>query len=252
LRINLKQLIVLFIIPIHLAQFAILAEFGLAFASERPLVAIDIGHHIAQPGATSARGVSEFYFNHELAIVIQNSLEHEGIETLLINADGQIFNLFERTQKAKGSHLFLSIHHDSVQPSFLTAWNFMGKDELHSEGFQGFSLFISRKNPFPLKSLKCASAVGEALKKSGFKPSRYHALPIQGEGRPFADEQNGVHYFDDLIVLRTAASPAFLMEAGVITDPDEETKVSSQEGRDLIARSVVDGLNFCFKEWPIQ
>jgi N-acetylmuramoyl-L-alanine amidase len=38
---------------------------------------------------------------------------------------------------------------------------------------------------------------------AGFTPSRYHADPMVGENRAFADEANGVHYFDNRAVLKT-------------------------------------------------
>ncbi len=41
------------------------------------------------------------------------------------------------------------------------------------------------------------------MRASGLTPSRYHADPVLGENRPFADEANGVHYFDNLAVARS-------------------------------------------------
>ena len=38
---------------------------------------------------------------------------------------------------------------------------------------------------------------------------------------------NGVYRFDDLLVLRAAAMPAVLLEAGVIKHPDDELVVAS-------------------------
>jgi len=38
-----------------------------------------------------------------------------------------------------------------------------------------------------------------------------------------------VHYYDNLIVLKTARTPAVLLEAGVIVNRDEELKVQSEE-----------------------
>ncbi|MFX8601124.1 hypothetical protein ABTL95_19605, partial [Acinetobacter baumannii] len=88
--------------------------------------------------------------------------------------------------------------------------------------FRGFSLFVSRHNPqWPL-ALKCASAIGERLREAGLRASRYHADPVLGSAREFADEINGVHFFDTLAVLRHASMPALLFEAGVIVNRDEE------------------------------
>jgi N-acetylmuramoyl-L-alanine amidase len=213
--------------------------------SQPPLVAVDVGHSLAQPGATSARGATEFSFNRRLALAIQKALGRVPLRTMLVNSHGQIQVLTERTQKAADAQFFLSIHHDSVQPQFLTEWEFEGAKFRRSEGFRGFSLFVSRSNPFLSESLRCASAVGRALKDAGFRASEYHAAPIPGEGRLFADKENGVHYFDGLAVLRTARSPAVLLEAGVITDMDEEARLSRPDVQGAIADAVARALRFC-------
>src|SRR5438552_13483064 len=87
--------------------------------------------------------------------------------------------------------------------------------------------------------------MGEALRGAGFSPSLYHADPIPGENKPFADRRNGVHYYDNLVVLKTARAPAVLLEAGVIVNRDEELKVQSEDVRKLIAAAVAEGLERC-------
>jgi N-acetylmuramoyl-L-alanine amidase len=76
-------------------------------------------------------------------------------------------------------------------------------------------------------------------------PSLYHADPIPGENKPFADKRNGVHYYDNLIVLKTARSPAVLLEAGVIVNRDEELRMRSAETQRLVGGAVARGLARC-------
>jgi len=137
------------------------------------------------------------------------------------------------------------VHHDSVQPHFLETWEFDRVERAFSDRYSGFSLFVSRKNRSLARSLACASAIGEALRRAGFSPSLYHADPIPGENKPFADKRNGVHYYDNLIVLKTARTPAVLLEAGVVVNRDEELKLQSEEVRKRIAAAVADGLHRC-------
>jgi N-acetylmuramoyl-L-alanine amidase len=212
---------------------------------EPPLVAIDIGHSLAQPGATSARGAKEFDFNRRLALTIQNALVRMPLRTMMVGLDGRAEVLTDRTRTAERAQLFLSVHHDSVLPQFLTRWEFEGAKLWRSEGFRGYSLFVSRSNPFLAESLACASAIGRHLRDAGFKASEYHAQEIPGEGKPFADKENGVHYFDGLAVLRTARSPAVLLEAGVITDPDEEAQLLRSDVQEAIAAAIARGLGRC-------
>jgi N-acetylmuramoyl-L-alanine amidase len=195
----------------------------------------------------SARGIPEFDYNLRLAREVSESLRRAGHRTLLIGDDGLAMNLGSRAPRATGMDLFISIHHDSVQPRFFSSWEIDGETLIYSDHFSGFSLFVSRLNSHTEQSLKCASAIGAELRGAGFVPSRYHADPIVGENRPFADEVNGVHYFDNLAVLKTAQIPALLFEAGVIVNRDEELRMRDPAVRKRIVDSLVAGIGACLR-----
>jgi N-acetylmuramoyl-L-alanine amidase len=214
-------------------------------AVQAAVVAIDVGHFIEAPGATSARGRPELEFNRDLAVEIESAAQRSGLKTTLIGYDGFMSELTARTAAARDADFFLAVHHDSVQPRFLETWEFDNVERPFSDLYSGFSLFVSRKSHALKRSLACASAIGEAMRGAGFSPSLYHADPIPGENKPFADKANGVHYYDNLIVLKTARSPAVLLEAGVILNRDEELKMRSEETRKRIAEAVAQGLARC-------
>ena len=227
-----------------ISVFLIITLAPAAFAAS---VAVDVGHYLGKPGVISARGVTEFEYNRQLALEVAEALRHAGHKTLVIGDDSLADNLGSRAPRAAGMDLFISIHHDSVQPRFLTSWGIDGETLLYSDRFSGFSLFVSRRNSHTEASLKCASAIGAALREAGFTPSRYHADPIVGENRPFADETNGVHYFDNLAVLKTATIPALLFEAGVIVNRDEELRMRDPAVRSRIAQSVTAAIGACLR-----
>ncbi|HSC95160.1 MAG TPA: N-acetylmuramoyl-L-alanine amidase [Burkholderiales bacterium] len=230
-----------------LARLAAILLPWLAPAAFAASIAIDVGHYYGEPGVISARGIPELDYNLRLAREVSESLRRAGHKTLLIGDDGLAMNLGSRAPRAAGMDLFLSIHHDSVQPRFLSSWDIDGETLLYSDRFSGFSLFVSRLNSRTEASLKCASAIGAALRGAGFTPSRYHADPIVGENRPFADEANGVHYFDNLAVLKTAHIPALLFEAGVIVNRDEELRMRDPAMRQRIVDSLVAGIGACLR-----
>jgi N-acetylmuramoyl-L-alanine amidase len=211
-------------------------------------IAIDVGHYLEKPGVISARGVTEFEYNLRLAREISDALRHAGHRTLLIGDDGMAADLGRRAPRAAGMDLFISIHHDSVQPRFLSVWEHEGETLNYSDKFAGFSLFVSRLNSHTEAGLRCASAIGAALRGAGFTPSRYHADPILGENRPFADEANGVHYFDNLAVLKTASIPALLFEAGVIVNRDEELRLHDPAVRQRITGAIGSAVNTCMEQ----
>jgi N-acetylmuramoyl-L-alanine amidase len=198
-------------------------------------VAVDVGHYAAEPGVISATGRPEFEYNRDLAFDLKSQLEKKGLQTKMIGERGDYAVLHHRTRDAQGADLFVSIHHDSVKESLLP----------RADEFSGFSLFISKANARPEKSLACASAIGARLRDAGFAPSRYHADPATGAPRPFADEANGVHYYDNLAVARMAAMPSVLVEAGVIVNREEERRMRDPQVRARIAGAVAEGVKEC-------
>ncbi len=91
-----------------------------AFAAS---IAVDVGHYREKPGVISARGVTEFEYNRQLAREVAEVLRRAGHRTLLIGDDGLAEDLGRRAPRAAGMDLFISIHHDSVQPRFLSSWD---------------------------------------------------------------------------------------------------------------------------------
>jgi N-acetylmuramoyl-L-alanine amidase len=198
-------------------------------------VALDVGHFAAEPGVISAAGRPEFEYNLDLARDVKAELEKLRMAVRMIGERGDYAVLHHRTRDAVGADLFLSIHHDSVKEELLP----------QADRFSGFSLFVSRLNPEAGKSLACASAIGASLRSAGFVPSRYHADPVTGAPRPFADETNGVHWYDHLAVGRTASMPSVLLEGGVIVNREEERRMRDPEVRRRIAAAVAQGVRAC-------
>ena len=198
-------------------------------------VALDVGHFLAQPGVISATGIAEFEYNRNLAFKVRAGLEAAGMRVRMIGERGDFADLHARTRAAVGADLFVSIHHDSVQEQYLPV----------ADKFAGFSLFVSRQNPHVEKSRQCASAIGAEMLKAGYTRSLYHADAVLGESRPFADEANGVHYFDNLAVARSATMPALLFEAGVLVNRFEEARLARPETQAVMANAIAQGVLRC-------
>ena len=213
---------------------------GDACSPRRFKIALDVGHTQSQPGATSARGTPEFHYNQRLAQTVHTALARAGISAVLIGAAGSPMQLLERTRLAQvaGADLFLSLHHDSVQPRYLSTWMVDGQARAYSDVFRGYSVFVSNENVRASDSLRFAALLGTALRGAGFTPSLHHAEPIPGEGRPIVDAHLGIFRFDKLAVLRTAVMPAVLLEAGVIVHRGEEEQVRSPAFLDRLVMAV--------------
>lgn len=215
---------------------ALLATVGLAAGPE---VALDIGHYLEEPGVISASGITEFELNKRLAEAVARRLDEGGVPVRVIGADGKHHSLTARTREAMGTRLFASIHHDSTRAKF---------QPVRDPRFAGFSLWVSRKNRDADASIGCASHVADKLIEAGFTPSHYHADPELGEGRPVIDWQRGIFARDALAVLNTAHSPAILIEAGVVVNPEEEARLRQPEVFSAQAAAIAEGLKICLRE----
>lgn len=208
-------------------------------------VAVDVGHTLQASGAVSARGRKEFDFNRVLAEKLASSLAERAIAVRPINFDGRIESLAARPEQAAGADLFVSVHHDSVQAGLLEEWEWNGTKQTFSDRYTGFSLFVSRDSPDLETSLRCASAIGARLRRLGFVAATHHADSLPGRPRPYADAENAVHYYDNLVVLYRTTLPAVLFEAGIIKHRDEELALLDPVRQERMADAMASGIAAC-------
>lgn len=211
-----------------------------ATAAMPPRVAVDVGHTLAEPGAVSARGRSEFEFNHELAGLLALALRAWEVTVREVNFAGTIGGLAERPEQARGSDFFISIHHDSIAAEYLQFWDWDGSEASYTTLKRGFGIFVSRRNPELATSLRCASMIGAALRRGGFEPTPWHGRKHQP-----ADAGNGVWYYDNLVVLHKSTFPAVLFEAGVIKHREEELELLDSDRQARMADALATGIAAC-------
>lgn len=197
-------------------------------------VAIDTGHTPEHAGAKSASGKTEHSFNARFVERLKENLAARGRDVKLVPAK---LGLSARADWAANAELLVSIHHDSVQPQF--------RDEANR--FAGYSLFVSRQQPSHPMALACARHIAVTLQRAGRHHTTHHAEPIPGENRPWAVKRLGIHYFDDLILLKRAKPPALLLEVGVIANPDEERLASSPAWIEKQAKAAAKGIDLCLR-----
>jgi N-acetylmuramoyl-L-alanine amidase len=215
---------------------------------EHFIVAIDVGHSAAAPGALSSRLVTEYSYNLKLAIAIREALVSRGF----VNAKVLVSptsDLASRPARAAALHsdAFIAIHHDSVQPRYLSSWTTDdGRTAKYSDRFRGYSVFYAENDGLGAKSLALARLVAGQMKASGVPFSPHHAEDVPGERRLIVDPVNGVYRYDGLVVLKRASMPAVLLEAGVIVNRQEELEVASESRRWNTANAVANAFSkFC-------
>jgi N-acetylmuramoyl-L-alanine amidase len=219
-------------------------------------VMLDVGHTAAVPGAMSARGVTEYSFNMQLADAIKQALVDAGFDQTvkLITAAPPYRGLFERAVRANNAHadLFIAIHHDAVPDALAETWEFEGKKQQFSDRFSGYSIFVSNDNGDYKGSLAFGHLLGQELQKGGMHYTPHYTLPIMKRFRhDLVDTDAGVYRYDHLVVLRTTRMPAVLLEAGSIVNRQEELEMGTPERRLAIAKAVTTAVtDFCATHGP--
>jgi N-acetylmuramoyl-L-alanine amidase len=246
-------------VPVFLVLFAVAAASSIVaepelsagserdqFAAQRPrerfCVALDIGHLPTAPGAMGADGRMEYGFNRRMVELIAADLQQDTrIRVVVVNREGKRISLSGRATEAKaaGADLLLSIHHDSVNDRYLEAERQpSGRVLYHCDQFRGYSVFYSGKNREASRSVDFAHALGLAMRSQGLTPTLHHAEPIKGENRELVNRDLGIYRFDDLIVLKSAAMPAALLECGVIVNRLEEAELLTKERQQKVVAAI--------------
>jgi N-acetylmuramoyl-L-alanine amidase len=219
-------------------------------------VILDVGHTAAVPGALSARGVTEYSFNMQLADAIKQALLEAGFDQTikLITAAPPWRGLFQRAVRANDAHadLFIAIHHDSVPDSLAETWEYEGKKNQYCDRFSGYAIFVSNANGDRSGSLAFGHLLGQELQAQGLHYTPHYTLPIMKRyRRELLDAEAGVYRYDNLVVLRTTRMPAVLLEAGSIVNRQEELELATPERRRAIAKAVVAAVtDFCAARSP--
>jgi len=88
--------------------------------------------------------------------------------------------------------------------------------------------------------------LGDQLQARGLEFTRHHAEDINGERRQLLDDKRGIYGFDALVVLKNTRAPAFLFEAGIIVNRDEEILLASTPYQDTLSTALVAAVErFC-------
>ncbi len=213
-----------------------------------PRVAVDIGHTPDAPGTVSAAGRAELAFNRRFAerlvLALQRQMPPGGTaRTVEIRQPDPKLDRRVAAIADQRPTLILSVHHDSVQERYLTYRTVDGRNLGQTDRAAGFSLFVPAETAVAAGSLAAARAAADALAAAGERPSLHHAEPIEGENRRLLDRARGIYAGDFLKILRTAGSPAVLIEVGVIKNPAEERRLDDPATVDRLAAAVAGAVS---------
>jgi len=204
----------------------------------RPIVLIDPGHGGRDPGATSVSGrASEKELALAMAEELADLLEKRGrVRVALSRTDDSYLTLDQRAAIARriGASLFVSLHMDSAPNPLARGATLYSLSDIASS--EEAARFASAEN-----------RAGDALssESDGSLNSILSDLALRGQMEQSADLARRTvrraagrvalrprpHQFAAFHVLRRADTPALLVEAGYISNVDDEALLVTPEGR---------------------
>jgi N-acetylmuramoyl-L-alanine amidase len=206
-------------------------------------VAIDIGHSPAEPGALSASGKYEYFYNKRFVDeLVRLNNDKKTLSLFVVNPDGTDLDLGERTQIASehGADIFLSIHHDSANDKYLRYATEDGIKKVYTENIHGYSLFVFTKNKEYQQSLRLAELIAVNFRKSGLERTLHHAERLPRERRTLLNTELGI--YDAPFGVLKGAMPSVLIELGVLPNKTEEQKLENPDYRTTQETAILDAI----------
>ena len=204
----------------------------------RPIVLIDPGHGGRDPGAPGVSGTSQekdltLAMSRELA----DLLEQRGrVRVALTREDDRYLTLDQRAAIARQLHagLFLSIHMDSAPNPLARGATVYSLSDVASsaeaarfaQSENGSDGALSSEADDSVRALLADVALREQMEASAGLAER---LLRRASGH--LELRPRPHQFAAFHVLRRAETPAVLIEAGYISNADDEARLMTKEGR---------------------
>ena len=204
----------------------------------RPIVLIDAGHGGRDPGASGVSGsIRESALALALARELADLLEARGrLRVALTREDDHYLTLEQRAAMARRlqAGLFVSIHMDSApNPLAHGATIYSLSDVASSAEAANFAAAensaggaLSSDADGSVRALLSDVALREQMESSAGLATR---MVRRATGRVTLRPR--AHQFAAFHVLRRAETPAVLVEAGYISNADDETMLMTKEGR---------------------
>ena len=214
----------------------------------RPIVVIDPGHGGRDPGATGVSGgVSEKQLTLALARELRDRLAERGRVRVALTRDDDLYlTLEQRADIARrlGAAVFLSLHMDSAANPHARGASVYSLSDVASDAEAArFAAKENRAGGPPaasggsVRALLADLAVRGQMTASADLAARFVA---KAAGR--VELRPEPHRFASFYVLRRAAVPAVLFEAGYISNAEDEVMLASAAGRARIVNALATAI----------
>lgn len=235
---------------------------ALPFGIDDIIIAVDPGHGGNDPGAVGPGRKYEKYITMEIARRLAAKINAVPGMKAVLTRDGDYFvDLNNRSNMARkqGAHLLVSIHADGFhtsQPRGASVWvlsrrranneigRWIEKHEEQSNLLGGGSLLNNNEDEY----------LSRAVLDLQFSNSQKEGYDVATRVLKHMGKVTKLHKSSpehaSLAVLKSPDIPSLLVEAGFITNPEEERLLHTKQHQEKIANAVYKGVLSYFEEFP--
>jgi N-acetylmuramoyl-L-alanine amidase len=221
-------------------------------AQERPLIVIDAGHGGQDPGAVGVRKTIEKHVTLAMAKAIKSALLATGrYRVLLTREDDRFIMLGDRVNIARKhkADMFISIHADSNPEPQARGLSIYTISDTASD--EATAALAARENAVDdLSGMKLDNVDKDvadilldlAAHETKAKSAQLADILVSALN-PKITKLSKTHRYAGFRVLKAPDIPSALIELGFLTNVHDEAQLTSPEYRDLIASSIVKGID---------
>ncbi|WP_294074061.1 N-acetylmuramoyl-L-alanine amidase [Sphingomonas sp.] len=213
----------------------------------RPIVVIDAGHGGQDPGATSVSGqVHEKDLTLALARELRDTLVERGrVRVAMTRDDDRYLTLDERAAVAQrlDASTFVSLHMDSAPNPLARGATIYSLSDVASDAEAARAAAAdNRGGSDEAGGGSVAAMLSDLAMRDQMNASAEFATRVAGKSAGRFELRPEPHRFADFHVLRRAAAPAILFEAGYISNADDELLLRDPEHRKAIVLALAQAI----------
>lgn len=216
-------------------------------AAGRPIVVIDPGHGGIDPGATSISGqIHEKDLTLALARELRDLLVERGrVRVAMTREDDRYLTLDQRAAVAErlNASSFVSLHMDSAPNPLARGATIYSLSDVASDAESAHTAASENHgSEAQAGGGSVAAMLSDLATRDQMNASAEFAARVERKSAGRFELRPQPHRFADFHVLRDAAAPAILFEAGYISNADDELLLRDPEHRKAIVLALAQAI----------
>ena len=221
--------------------------YSLPMARGRPIVVIDAGHGGRDPGARSISGeIVEKDLTLALARELRDDLVKRGrVRVAMTRDDDRYLTLEDRAAVARrlNAGMFVSLHMDSAPNPLARGASVYSLSDVASDGEAAHFAALQNGGASPEAATGSVQALlSDLAMRTQMSASADLASRLVNKSAGRFELRPQPHRFAAFHVLKRAATPAVLFEAGYISNIDDEALLRSPEHRSDVALALAQAI----------